>query len=221
MKFMKLIAMAGVALTVALGVSEAKAATTTTNCPGATSDYDRYFALTLDLPITSTCHDFGTGNIPEPTYEGRSPLDKNDDLVSGLLDSTSGLNGGNGGTFSIDLTGLKNIQLGFKIGAAEGACQGTDADLASKDCEPDWAIFNISAGGIVSGRWDLLSDYYERGGAFAGLSHISLYADRCTENDPLCDDGDLNQVPVPASLPLLAGGLVLAGFVARRKSRKA
>lgn len=34
-------------------------------------------------------------------------------------------------------------------------------------------------------------------------------------------DGEVNVVPVPATLPLLAGGLAVAGFVMRRKSRKA
>lgn len=139
------------------------------------------------------------------SISGLTLLDKSDqsgDLLDGVLTGkTGGLAGGvSGDTITVgNVNGFSNFILAMKFGTG------------NEDYE--WVAFLISGPGTYT--------FTNTGNNGGGLSHTNLYGARCAPTDPTCDYGDLNQVPVPASLPLLAGGLVLAGFVARRKSRKA
>ena len=59
-----------------------------------------------------------------------------------------------------------------------------------------------------------------------GLSHFTLYAYACTDNDPTCGGGgvtppDPSPVPLPAGMPLLLGALGVMAIVRRKTAKSA
>ncbi len=186
---------------VVMSLFAGSAAKALTACPD-TGGYDRYFSLTMTAPTTATCYAWGENNDSNDAdfqallladFPGITLLDKNSEGPSGLLDSTSGLNGGTGGFFSFDMTGLTNVILAFKTGI--GQC-GPRGDKHA--CDPAFAAFQIFGTGIISGTWGVNLQQ--------GLSHISLYGSRGP-----------SPVPLPAALPLLAAGLGVIGLIKRRR----
>ena len=176
------------------------AAMALTTCPDV-GGYDRYFTLDTDAPTTSSCYAWGENNDSNDAafqallladFPDISLIDKNDDAVSGLLDSTVGLLSGLGGAFSIDLTGLTNVILSFKTGTGQCGPRNTNP------CDPGFAAFRIFGSGIITGTWAV--------NLKQGLSHISLYG----------SEGP-SPIPLPAALPLLAGGLGVIGLMKRRR----
>ena len=177
------------------------AAQALTTCPDV-GGYDRYFTLNMTAPATASCYAWGDNNDSNDAdfqallladFPDITLIDKNDDGVSGLLSSTTGLNGGTGGAFSFDLTGLTNVIMSFKTGI--GQC-GTGSNKHA--CDPAFAAFQIFGTGIVAGTWGV--------NLKQGLSHISLYASPTPA-----------PVPLPAALPLFAAGLGVFGFMKRRR----
>jgi hypothetical protein len=70
-----------------------------------------------------------------------------------------------------------------------------------------FAFFELDLNKALSGMWATGNDPYPTG---TGLSHMNAWY----MGDPV------NQIPVPASLPLLLGALGIGGFLARRKPAK-
>lgn len=182
-----------------LSLFAGSAAQALTTCPDD-AGYDRYFTLYVAAPATSTCYAWGDKNDSNDAafqallladFPDIVLIDKNDDGTGGILDGTSGLNGGTGGYFSLDLTGLTNVILAFKTGI--GRC-GTKPNRYA--CDPAFAAFQIIGTGIISGTWGV--------NLKQGLSHISLYASPAP-------------IPLPAALPLLAAGLGVFGLIKRRR----
>ena len=93
-----------------------------------------------------------------------------------------------------DLSAYEDVMLVFKNGAGGGG-----SDLA----------FYLFDDGITGGTYtSILTN--------GGLSHLSVFARGQSDDDGSDDDLD-GQVPLPASLPLLAAALGGAGFMARRR----
>lgn len=163
-------ALAAAALVLTAGVASAA---TTTLCPAdADGVAERQFTLTTEAPITNSCFFAAPGNdnnnaefqdalaalVPSATLLGKI------EIKDGVLDSTGpyaglltdmiDLLGDNGGEFNIDLTGIVNAILVFKVGGGQ--------------VSPDFAAFRVGSG-EVEGFW---SNIPRQGG---GLSHVSLY----------------------------------------------
>ena len=163
------------ATAVVLAVWGGVAAASTTNCPGVGVD-DRNFTLGTatagPVDLANTCVAWGDKNlesesVPYPAdslsaYLSSDPfgtdyglIDKSDDAGAGLLDSLASLHGTLGGTFSIDLTGLTDVILLFKVGGG--------------NLDPVYAAFLLADfNGLVSGTWGVSGSN--------SLSHVSLYA---------------------------------------------
>jgi hypothetical protein len=168
LKTLKTVVAAGV---LALMASGAQAATTTL-CPNSSSTTDREFTLTTEDPIGNSCFASGSPNdnndavfqamlanlVPAATLLGKVEYDKFGVLQStgpevSLLDDMIALLSGNSGGFTLDLTGIVNAVLVFKVGNNPG---------------PAYAAFTVDSG-LVTGFW---SSTPLQGG---GLSHVSLY----------------------------------------------
>lgn len=184
-----------------MSVFAGSAAQALTTCPDV-GGYDRYFTLNMDAPTTSSCFAWGDNNDSNDaafqalllsSFPDIELIDKNDDAVSGLLNSTAGLLDGLGGAFSLDLTGLTNVILAFKTGIGQCGPRGN-----KHACDPAFAAFQIFGTGIVTGTWGV--------NLKQGLSHISLYASPTT-----------SPIPLPAALPLFAAGLGVFGLIKRRR----
>lgn len=70
----------------------------------------------------------------------------------------------------------------------------------------------IAAGQTLSGTWDI--EWLNSNGKIPSLSYAVLYG------RDLCLTTAIPAVPEPATLPMLAGGLALLAFAARRKTKK-
>jgi len=70
----------------------------------------------------------------------------------------------------------------------------------------------IGAGKTLNGTWDI--EWVNKGGQIPGFSNAVLFG------RDLCLTTAIPAVPEPATLPMLAGGLGLLAFVARRKANK-
>lgn len=221
MKFRNLILAAGMAL----GFMSGAASAATCGLGGAT--------------LTSI--DGTAVNYNATACEGSFAGNLNPAQVAGLL---------NGGTlfssyFSSALTWTylgkdetAGTQSGQKVEASVGATTGTwSADFSPLDMNSlivlikasnEYSLFLFTGfaptpGSSFAGGFDTqLAGLVNKKGTGQGLSHLEVagvYV-QCSPTDPNCDP-DLNVVPLPATLPMLLGAIGVAGFVARRKSRKA
>jgi hypothetical protein len=163
-----------IAATMAVGMfAGAAQAATTTVCPGTAITTDREFTLTTQDPIGNTCFYTGAPNdandaafqaallalSPPATLLGKIEYDEFGVLqvtgpLGSLLSDMVSLLGGSGGDFELDLTGIVNAILVFKVGGAT--------------FNPDYAAFAVDSG-EVEGTW---SNVPRQG---AGLSHVTLY----------------------------------------------
>jgi hypothetical protein len=195
----------------------ATAGTTTVYCPGSDPIPEdglgyREFSVTSD-PAAS-CLAFGVGNLngsnmdgfldlvglasddPDSPYYGYVVIDKSDAPEVGIA-GYNGLSGNIGGEDL--LTGTINL-LFPTIAQAPSGWEYYDFAIGFKTGEgsfdPDWAVFAL-APGVTSLTWTVSSQV---------LFHSMLYAKL-----------RVSEVPLPASLPLLLGGIGLLGFVGRRR----
>lgn len=143
------------------------AAATTTSCPG-TAAAGRDFTLTTNDPVSNSCYAWGDVNDANdaafqasiladfgPGYGLIDKIETPDTGGSGILDGLVGLIGGTGGAFSIDLTGLADVIIVFKVGNG-GETPGFAAFLLTDFIDS------------VTGGWSVTLSQ--------SLSHISLYA---------------------------------------------
>lgn len=188
------------------GGMAAAGTTTTVYCPGSDPYNDdgfgyREFSLTSDP--AATCLAYGVGNLNGSDNDGFLGLgggyvviDKSDDATVGIA-GYNGLSGNIGGEDL--LAGTINL-LFPTIAQAPFGWEYYDFAIGFKTGEgsfdPDWAVFGL-APGISSLTWTVSSQ---------ALSHSMLYAKL-----------RVSEVPLPASLPLLLGGIGLLGFVGRRR----
>ena len=160
------------------------------SCPGTASTADREF--TLNTTPGSSCELFGNGPL-DPNATFNAYLSANSYV---LLDKSD--DAGSGAlpgslTFTPPTSGLSGT---FSIGSVLGY---TSLLLAMQSgvgiLDPDWAVFLL---GATSGSWSISGNQ--------ALSHANLYG--VEETTP---------IPLPAALPLFAGGLGLLGWWRRRK----
>lgn len=180
----------------------------TVSCPGSVSTADREFTVTSE-PAT-TCIASGRGNINGNTDAGNPSgldpflvafpdylaIDKSDSTLVGIPGYTGLFGdigpGGLSGSITLVFPTIAQTTLGmeyydFAIGFKTGEGQ----------LDPDWAIFGLPAG-LASLTWSISGKQ--------ALSHTMLYAKL-----------RVSEVPLPASLPLLLGGIGLLGFAGRRR----
>jgi hypothetical protein len=185
-------------------------------CPNDTTDSKNFV---LDTTPSSTCLDWGSGNINGSgndgfldDFPGYVLLDKNDaagNLAEGAI--TAIVNGTSSGSFTIDVTkipvGYTSLAFGLKGG--------------NNDPGPAWAVFAL---GALTGTWSL-TEYDANGeGKPKTLSHANLYGIPCVNGDceppPCTDCNPPGVVPEPASLILLGSGLAGVAAATRRRSKK-
>jgi hypothetical protein len=172
-------------------------------CPEAPVAGERVF--TVDTDPDSTCYAFGEGAndingnaqdviLSDPLTDWEL-IDKDlgeanpleDWLVVDDLGATSG-------SFTIHADAwdaYDRLLIGFKVGG------GRQVPF------PDWAVFELSSG-VLTGDWLIQPNQG------SGLSHIILYG---MEDD----DTTITEVPEPASLLLVGGGLMAAVRRHRKK----
>lgn len=147
--------------------------------------------------------------------------------ISGLVDADDGVGGDAGVDFSLGAA-PPNLP-----GGGGGVFTATAGLLADSDppVQPNGVNPGEQLGvflSLVSGNYlSLISDL--EGGdvrvgihvqGFSGGGSESFINNRCPVNNPNCFP-PVNQIPVPASLPLLLAGLGVTGFIARRKRETA
>jgi len=205
----------GVAFAVALGLASSVQAGTTL-CP-STTDGNRQGSLTTD-PGTSTCLDYGFGNIGQGNALLDDFLNGNGELAMGAGwthlsgdDTNLGLPKTVSG---IDWTGYARLALGFKVGAGtycklnDGAtppavCTGNPSNRNGTLAPGfDWFVFELP-----TGETEAIFDVINNATGGGGLSHWDLYGIRGNTD-----------VPAPGVLGLLGLSLVGLGTMRRRKT---
>jgi hypothetical protein len=185
------------------------AVASTTLCPGTPETNDREFTVTVDPwagpDPASTCLAYGSGNINGNTTagsgEGLDPFLQSftDYVVIDVSNKTNvGIPGYDGIIATTALTGSSGT-IGLTYPSVPGY-EYFDFAIGFKSgagtIDPVWAVFGL-APGVSSLNWAISSQ---------GLSNVILYEKYC-----------VSEVPLPASLPLLLGGIGLLGFVGRRR----
>jgi len=169
----------------------------------------------------TTCGPFGNGNPTLAVLPGPDPLEL---LGFTKLDSTKA--GDNGpvplsmtfsiprfdGTVSFTTTTYAEYAIGFQL-----------KPIAFLDPKPDWVTFYITGAAsntLLSGTFD--SDTIFPPSSFEPFSdkidYAVLYGTNCAVGTA-CDPPP--STPLPAALPLFAGGLGVFGLLARRRKKKA
>lgn len=172
-------------------------------CPEAPAPGERVF--TVDTDPSSTCYAFGEGPndingnvhdviIGDPLTEWEL-IDKDQGEANPLEDWLEVDDLGNTtGTFTIHQDAwdaYDRLLIGFKVGG------GRQVPF------PDWAVFEL-ASGVLTGDWLIQPNQG------SGLSHIILYG--------MEGDNTITEVPEPATMLLVGGGL-MAGLRRRRNKR--
>ena len=155
-------------------------------------------------------------------------------LCEGWILPTSVFSGSEGDMFSgIDpttdspsITGAADEIAAINARTGESFASITKTDMggvASKIFNSSAAYFLIAVG--KSPRWALVKNLtddnkftFTQVGSGTGFSHLSEAGDVCRVFDDVCGP-PVNEVPLPAGLPLLMGALGITGIVARRRKK--
>ena len=174
-----------------VGVSALPASAVTTNCPGTAVTTDREFQT--DTNPATTCLNFGPGNI-----SGDPNTDPFLQAFAGwMLVDLDDNNNQMDHSFFITGNGTKSGTFSF-TGAMEGFKYALGLKSGNGQLDPDYAIFGLN--GATSGSWSILNGNQP-------LAHANLYKMAV----------DTTAIPLPASLPLLMGGIAGLGFISRRR----
>ncbi len=169
------------------------------SCPGTIANIDREFIL--NTTPTPACVDWGIGNF-ENAFDGEDAYEANGWLT---IDKTDGNGGALNGALTV--TGIDSSSGKFWI---DGEVWQRYLEVifvmksGTGQYNPDWAVFSL-AKDTVYGLWSIKTP----GNNANGLSHVNLYY-RGKVIPP-------TQVTEPATLALLATGLLALVIVRRRR----
>lgn len=172
----------------------------TGNAPGITDDLSHSGTLTLTPNTWSTSTNFFTASPA-----GSSGLGGMDPTVIGTLTVTFHFTEAGGVTGSLSETGTFEAKYG---GAPLAGC--TSSPAGDTDCIVWNGASNTPTGSVV------LSTTLSNG----NIMNVDFYNAQDWNITPKISF-DLAPTPLPAALPMFAGGLGIVGFLARRKKRKA
>jgi hypothetical protein len=162
----------------------------TVSCPGTASTGDREFKVTV-ASGDPVCLAFGTGNINGNPKQ--DPFLKNNPtwMFVDKDDKNNVID------FGFSYTGHGTKIGTFALTLANGFKYALGLKSGQGQLDPDWAVIELPLG-TSGGQWQIAA-------GSQSLSHANLYKMAVSE------------VPLPASLPLLLGGLAGIGFIGRRR----
>jgi hypothetical protein len=164
----------------------------TVSCPGTAATTDREFKVTV-ASGDPVCLAAGTGNIngnpmQDPFLQANPAWTFVDkDDNNNVLD------------FGFSYTGDETLAGTFTFTPEAGFKYALGLKSGQGQLDPDWAVIELPLG-TAFGNWEIASGRQS-------LSHANLYKMAT----------DMPAIPLPASLPLLLGGLAGLGVISRRR----